>query len=180
MRSVRLCLPAVFLVLLGGCSVAPDVSVRVTIADGQVIEVPLTTMPPPPTDGIVTIENFQFAPFDMGKDKPKAITFTYVVRLADGSKPANLLVEDFTEQPVLPILQDPKPLLVREHFVGGASRPFAPQDEHVKWILNLDNAVRIYRFTVKLADGSTHVLLKPVFVPAQMKSFLWTQLGVKP
>jgi len=37
----------------------------------------------------------------------------------------------------------------------------------------------VYRFTVLLKDGTTHVLLRPIFVPAPMKDFIRSQLGIK-
>jgi hypothetical protein len=157
----------------------PNVSVRVTVADGSTMDVPLTQAPPPVTDGVVSVKNFQFAPWDMGKDKPKAITFTFVVGFAEGAEPASVVVDDFTEQPILEIFADKNAHVVKDHLWGAVTLPFAPQDEHVKWVLNLDNNVRVYRFTIKLRDGTTHVLLRPIFVPAQMKDFMRTQLGVK-
>ena len=176
---LRLAPALVALGLLGACQMQPSVSVRIQAADGQTLDVPLSSAPEPVTDGVVTVKNLQFAPWDMGKDKPKAITFTFVVGFAEGSEPASILVEDFTEQPVITIFDDPKAHTVKDHLWGAVTRPYDPHDEHVKWILNLDNNVRVYRFTVKLRDGTTHVLLKPIFVPAQMKEFMRTQLGVK-
>ena len=170
---------ASLLLAASGCLMQPNVSVRVTVADGSTMDVPLTQAPAPVTDGVVTVKNFQFAPWDMGKDKPKAITFTFVVGFAEGAEPASVVVDDFTEQPILEIFADKNAHVVKDHLWGAVTLPFAPQDEHVKWVLNLDNNVRVYRFTIKLRDGTTHVLLRPIFVPAQMKDFMRTQLGVK-
>ena len=170
---------ASLLLAASGCLMQPNVSVRVTVADGSTMDVPLTQAPAPVTDGVVTVKNFQFAPWDMGKDKPKAITFTFVVGFAEGAEPASVVVDDFTEQPILEIFADKNAHVVEDHLWGAVTLPFAPQDEHVKWVLNLDNNVRVYRFTIKLRDGTTHVLLRPIFVPAQMKDFMRTQLGVK-
>ena len=182
MNPVRASLIPVLASLLlaaSGCLMQPNVSVRVTVADGSTMDVPLTQAPAPVTDGVVTVKNFQFAPWDMGKDKPKAITFTFVVGFAEGAEPASVVVDDFTEQPILEIFADKNAHVVKDHLWGAVTLPFAPQDEHVKWVLNLDNNVRVYRFTIKLRDGTTHVLLRPIFVPAQMKDFMRTQLGVK-
>jgi hypothetical protein len=182
MNPVRASLIPVLASLLlaaSGCLMQPNVSVRVTVADGSTMDVPLTQAPPPVTDGVVSVKNFQFAPWDMGKDKPKAITFTFVVGFAEGAEPASVVVDDFTEQPILEIFADKNAHVVKDHLWGAVTLPFAPQDEHVKWVLNLDNNVRVYRFTIKLRDGTTHVLLRPIFVPAQMKDFMRTQLGVK-
>jgi hypothetical protein len=161
-----------------GCQFAPSVSAKVTTADGETIEVPLESGNTPVTDGIVTVRNFQFAPWDMGPDKPKALTFTFVVGFKEGYEPSSVLVEDFTEQPILQVFSDPKAHPSRNHFWAAVTTPYAPQDPHMNWMLDLDNSIRLYRFTVKLKDGTTHVLLKPMFVPAQMKMFMRTQLGI--
>ena len=167
--------------LVGGssCLMQPSVSVRITVADGSSMDVPLTEVPPPVTDGVVTIRSFQFAPWDMGKDKPKAVAFTIAMAFAAGSAPESIRVEDFTEQPILEIFTDTHARVGKDGLYAGVSKPFAPEDEHVKWIMNLDNNVRVYRFTVKLKDGTTHVLLRPIFVPAPMKDFIRNQLGIK-
>ena len=151
MQSYRLPLAtavAAALLAASGCLLQPNVSVRITVADGTSMDVPFTSIPPPATDGVVTIKNFQFAPWDVGKDKPKSIAFTFVVGFAEGAEPASIVVEDFTEQPVLEIFSDMNAHVVKDHLWGSVSRPFAPQDEHVKWVLNLDNNVRVYRFTI--------------------------------
>jgi hypothetical protein len=172
---------ALLALLVGGssCLMQPSVSVRITVADGSSMDVPLTEVPPPVTDGVVTIRNFQFAPWDMGKDKPKAIVFSFAMAFAAGSAPESIRVDDFTEEPILEIFTDPHGRVGKDGLYGGISKPFAPDDEHVKWIMNLDNNVRVYRFTVKLKDGTTHVLLRPIFVPAPMKDFIRNQLGIK-
>jgi hypothetical protein len=107
------------------------------------------------------------------------MVFNFVIKFEHGATPTSVKVEDVTEDPILEIYHEDHAHLMKKNVWGGTSRPYAPQDEHVKWILTLDNNIRIYRFTVKLADGTTHVLLKPVMVPAYMKDFIRTQLGLK-
>ena len=171
---------ALALVLFGlsACNLQPSVSLKVTDADGEELEVPLSSVPPPVTDGVVTVKSFTFAPWDMGPDKPKALTFSFIVGFADGAVPKSIVIDDFTEQPVLQVFADMNAHVVKDHLWGAVSVPYAPQDEHVKWVLNLDNNVRVYRFTIILKDGSKHVLLKPIFIPSQMKVFMRTQLGI--
>ena len=172
---------ALLALLVGGssCLMQPSVSVRITVADGTSMDVPLTEVPPPVTDGVITIRNFQFAPWDMGKDKPKAIAFSFALGFAAGSAAESIRVEDFTEEPILEIFSDSSVRMGKDGLYAGVSKPFAPQDEHVKWIMNLDNNVRVYRFTVKLKDGTTHILFRPILVPAPMKDFIRNQLGIK-
>jgi hypothetical protein len=165
---------ATALLVLCGCVVRPDVSIRVTTADNQVIDLPLTTAPGPVGDGVVTVHSLQVAPWDMDKDRGKAKTlaFTFVVQFKPGSVPSRISIEDVTEAPILPIYEDKAPKLEKNNMWGAVSSPISPHDEHINWLLTLDNSVRVYRFTVKLADGSTHVVYKSVFLSAQMKNFI--------
>lgn len=172
---------AVATLLLGvGCSMSPDVATIVTIADGTKVDVPLGANSSQPVgDEAMVIKLLQFSPWDMGPDKPKAIAFRFIIEFLKGAQPTSIVIEDVTEDPVELIYQDNHAHLIKGNVWGAGSRPFAPQDEHVKWILTLDNNVRVYRFTVKLADGSVHTLLKPIIIPGFMKDFMRTQLGLK-
>jgi hypothetical protein len=160
-----------------GCQMQPDVAMSVTTADGEKLEVPFNSAPTPVTDGKVTVNSIQFAPWEMNADnKAKSLAFSFLIQFSPGSDPAKIVVEDDTEQPILMIFEDDHPHVVKNNLWAGISRPFAPSDEHVNWVLNLDNNVRVYRVTVTLKDGTTHVLLKPVLIPAGMKSYMQKRL----
>jgi len=166
---------------IAGCVMQPDVSMRVTTADGQKVEVPLSGPPIPTTDGVVTVQQIQFAPWDVDAEhKAKTLAFSFILQFKPGSEPARILIEDDTEEPILTIYESANPRIVKNNLWAGLSRPFSPSDEHVNWVLNLDNSVRVYRVTVKLKDGTTHVLLKPVLVPASMKNFMQKRLETTP
>jgi hypothetical protein len=181
--SAALALAAMVLV---SCSMEPEVAMAVTTADGQRLEVPLSAIPPPVTDGLVSVNAIQFAPWELdAQNKAKTVAFSFVIGFKPGSIPTSILIEDDTEQPILEIYKSDNPKIIKDpkdplkdSLWGGISKPFAPSDEHVNWILNLDNNIRVYRVTVVLKDGTTHVLLKPVFVPANMKSFMRKRLEV--
>jgi hypothetical protein len=166
------------------CSMQPDVAMAVTTADGVRLEVPLSAAPPPVTDGVVSVNAIQFAPWELDADnKAKTVAFSFVIGFKPGNPPARIKIEDDTEQPILEIfstdspktVKDPKDPL-KDELWGGVSKPFAPSDEHVNWILNLDNNIRVYRVTAILKDGTTHVLLKPIFIPSGMKSYMRKRL----
>jgi hypothetical protein len=159
---------------LAGCVVRPDVSIRVTTADNKVIDLPLTTAPVPVGDGVVTVQSLQVSPWEIDKavGKAKTLDFTFVVQFQAGSAPARIIIEDVTEAPIMPIFEDKDPKLVKNNLWGAVTSPINPHDEHINWLLTLDNSVRVYRFTVKMKDGSTHVVYKPVYLSAQMKNFI--------
>jgi hypothetical protein len=162
---------------LAGCVMSPDIAMSVTTADGQKIEVPFNTAPPPTTDGVVTVLQLQFAPWDVDEQhKAKTLAFSFLVQFKPGTEPAKILIEDDTELPILTIFESDTPKIVKNNLWAGVSRPFAPSDEHVNWVLNLDNNIRVYRVTVILTDGSKHVILRPVMVPTSMKTFMQKRL----
>jgi hypothetical protein len=151
----------------------------VVTADGDKIDVPLNTAALPTTDGTMTVKVFQFSPWDVAKDKPKEITFSVIIEFSQGAELNGIKIEDVTEAPKETIYEDKTAKLVKKNVWGAVSRPYAPQDEHVNWILTVENSVRIYKFTATLKDGSVHTVLKPMFVPANVKEFMRTQLGLK-
>jgi hypothetical protein len=167
------------LLLGAGCVMQPNISLSVVTADGDKLDVPLNTAAGPASDGTMTVKVFQFSPWDVAKDKPKEITFSMIVEFVPGAELNGILVEDVTDSPKQTIYEDKNAKIVKNNVWGVVSRPFAPQDDHVNWILTVENSVRIYKFTAHLKDGTTHVVLKPLFVPANVKEFMRTQLGLK-
>jgi hypothetical protein len=164
-------------IALAGCLMQPEIAMSVTTADGQKLEVPFNSAPAPVTDGVVTINALQFAPWELDADKKaKSLAFSFLIQFAPGAVPTKIVIEDDTEVPILLIFEDDNPHIVKNNLWAAVSRPFAPSDEHVNWVLDLDNNVRVYRVTVKLKDGTTHVLLKPILIPAAMKSFMRRRL----
>jgi len=162
---------------LAGCNMQPEVAMSVTSADGQKLEVPYNAPQAVVTDGVVTVEQLQFAPWEMDANgKAKNLAFSFLLKFETPAQPAKIVIEDDTQLPILPLFEDDAPKLVRVNFWAALSKPFAPSDEHVNWVLDLDNNVRVYRLTVTLKDGSVHVLLKPVLVPAAMKAFIRNKL----
>jgi hypothetical protein len=184
MRPRLILRTAAFFLSLGllaqsGCVMQPTISLSVTTADGEKLDVPLNEAAGPATDGTMTVKVFQFSPWNVAKDKPKEITFSMIVEFVPGTELKGILVEDVTDTPIEMIYSDPKATIVKNNIWGAVSKPYAPQDEHVNWVLTVENSVRIYKFTAKLGDGTTHTVLKPLFVPSNVKEFMRVQLGLK-
>ncbi len=150
-------------------------SANITTGDGVQMEVPLTTAPAQVGDDSVVVKRFQFAPWTMGTGK--GLAFAFQLQFKHGAEPAEVAVDDVSDTPILNIFNDKAPILVKDTW-NAVTPPHNPADEYAKWIMSLENSVKVYRFTVKLKDGTTHVLRYPVFAPANMKAFMRTQLGV--
>jgi hypothetical protein len=163
---------------LSGCNMKPDVAMSVTTADGQTLQVPLSLANTPVTDDRVTLKALQFAPWEVEGGVAKTVAFSFIIGFKPGDAPSKIVIEDDTENPILMIFEEDHPKIVKDNLWAGVSRPFSPSEDQVSWILNVDNNVRVYRVTVTLTDGSTHVLLKPVFIPSQMKYMMRKHLGL--
>jgi hypothetical protein len=162
---------------IGGCLMQANYSAMVTTADGATVEAPLGDSKLNVTDGTITVNRFQFVP-QLLPDKSKGIVMTFEADFKDGALPSSIVVEDVSEAPILQVLYEAKPKMIKEtHWIGVTTAKHL-DDVTYEWMLNLDNTVRVYRFTITTADGKTHVLRVPVFVPGQMKYFIRTQLGV--
>jgi len=163
-------------VAVAGCLMQPSYSAKVTTADGALIEVPLSTGRMDIRDDEISVKVFQFLPWTIEKDK--GLAYAFQLEFKAGSKPVAVSVDDVSDTPILSIYTDNAPVLHKNNIWAGISPPHRATEDTVKWILNMDNTVKVYRFTVKLADGTTHVLRYPIFAPAYMKAFMRGQLGV--
>ncbi len=173
------CLPCLLAaVSLGaaGCLMQASFTGNVTTADGVKLDVPLTVAKQDVHDDAVSVKNFQFAPWKM--EDGKGVAFAFQLKLVHGTKPLSVAVDDVTEAPILSLFTDKAPILSKDNLWSGVSPPHHAVDEYAKWMMTLENSIRVYRFTLKLEDGTTHVLWYPIFVPTNMKAFMRSQLGV--
>lgn len=163
---------------VSGCVMQPEYSIKITTGDNVVMEVPVTGSTVLNTgDEAMKIVNFRFVP--LSKEQQKAMGYLFDVEFLGGNRPTSIVVDDVSDQPILNIIEDPAPKLINTvHWIGN-SKPYNPADEHMNWVSSLDNGVRVFRFTVQLKDGTTHVLRLPILMPANTKLIFRAELGVK-
>jgi hypothetical protein len=159
-----------------GCLIQGNYSAKVTTADGVQIDVPLSREPVVVDDGTVSVKKFLFQPLPM--DKGKGLALAFMLEFKQGAKPVAIQVDDISDTPILSVHTDNAPALSNKNMWSAGTPPRGSADDLVKWIMTLENTVKAYRFTVRLADGTTHVLRYPIFAPAPMKAYMRAQLGV--
>jgi hypothetical protein len=163
---------------VSGCLLQADYSIKITTGDDVVMEVPVTAKTQiNASDDAVKVVNFRFVP--LSKDLDKAMGYLFELQFLGGSRPSSILVDDVSEAPILSILEDKAPKMIKNDHWVGTSMPYNPADVHLAWVTTLDNGVRVFRFTVKLTDGTTHVLRLPILMPANTKGIFRYELGIK-
>jgi hypothetical protein len=171
------------LLLAAGCLMQPSFSAKISTADGQEIEAPLGQKNLDIGDGAVEVVRFQYTPF-VFPDKTRGILMSFEADLKGGARPSSIVIVDVTEAPIIPIYASKAvPVLKDGHRWLAATEPDHITEARYHFLENLDNSVRVYRFTFTMADGSIHVLWVPIFVPGEMKGFMRKQMetpGVNP
>jgi hypothetical protein len=165
----RILVAASLVAFLGasGCVMEQNYDARVTTAEGEVIEVPLAPHPVNETDGVVTLFLFQYAPMTL-PDGTKRLEIKFDAGFVKGAQPARIVVRDISEAPIMTILDDRSPAMDGAVW-RGKTVPLGAADDALKFMTNIDNSIRIYRFTFTLVDGSVHVLTLPIMVPGYLK-----------
>ena len=162
--------------LFAGCATG-DYAYVSTISTGERIQIPLERgSPTMAKKGTLTVRNAALIPNIVTKDKE----LQYLFALIDsGTVPLkSVRVEDVTEAPALLMAEDLEPKVVN-HRWSMTSRMFKADEPALAWIAHLDNSMRIYRFTVVKADGSTTTLDQGWMVPGWAKVPMRAALGLK-
>jgi hypothetical protein len=169
-RSAKAILVAASLAALAGvsgCVMEQHFDARVTTADGEVIDVPLPQGKLNVTDGAVTVFLFQYTPVVL-PDGAKRMEIRFDAGFTKGFKPKSIVVRDISEAPIMTLVDDRAPAL-NGYVWQGKTVPLGPSDDIIKFMANIDNSIRIYRFTITMVDDSVHVLTVPIMVPGFLK-----------
>jgi hypothetical protein len=108
----------------------------------------------------------------------KEIVCTFQLIVKSGHAPKRILIEDMTEDPVRVVVDDPAPKLDAANHWKLTTPVLDAKDPIFAWLTQLDDTIRVYRFTVTLADGSQVVLKQPQMYPVFMKQLIRKMLGM--
>jgi hypothetical protein len=173
------CAAVAALFACAGCLMEGVYDVQVTTAEGDVVDVPMTPSPIHISDGVVTVDLFQYAPVTL-PDGTNRLDIRCQAVFSGNARPSSVLVRDVTEAPIITVIDDSAPALAKGNRWSGMTRPLGPADDEIRWMANIDNSIRIYRFTFTLADRSVHVLSVPVIVPAVLKDVFRARFSAPP
>jgi hypothetical protein len=156
----------------GGCATG-DLAMMATIAGGQKIRVPISR------NGVeLTNEagiQINTATFTLNADKK--IVFVFEFTDSRHRAMSKVRVEDVSDQEPLPMVESDQPKLSARGQWHGESEPLALGDRRLGWMATLSNTLRVFRFTLTLADGQTLVIHQGGLFSAPMKSAVRQALG---
>jgi hypothetical protein len=131
--------------------------------------------------GPILEENADFRTTGMpslAPDKVKGtIDYEFGLEMKSDAPPRSVKVEDFSEDPIVLLLQDDAPHLTKRVWKGSILQ-IDGKDKRLGWLSSLDDSVRVIRFTVVLADGSVSTLNQAVSYPAFYKEIIRKSLGL--
>jgi hypothetical protein len=87
--------------------------------------------------------------------KSKQAHYDFVFRqLNKGDQPTYVKVEDVTDDTSQTLVEDRQPVLKDERW-SGRTPVMTPDESNAKWLFELENSIRVYRFTILTARGRT-------------------------
>ncbi len=93
-------------------------------------------------------------------------------------RPIRVKVEDVTDDTALLLTDDRAATLTDGHWQWqGEAMTF--DAANAKWLFELENSIRIYRFTIETANGSEWILYEAASYPAFVKTYLRQELGLE-
>jgi hypothetical protein len=149
-------LPLLFVVglcLLSGCTTG-SYWVNVPVSGGDTV--PLELIP----GGVRNAENDDFkidAAVMQFDPKVKSATYLLAFEVKRGAAPRSVKVEDISDEAPATLFQTDQVKLEKDLWkVRTAS--FVPDQQNSKWIYQIENTIRVCRFTIVTADGRSEVL----------------------
>ena len=172
----RLFLPlCVALGLLAGCATG-TISIKMPISGGDIVPLELGK------GGFVHAENDDFKiekALIVLDGKTKQGTFSAEFLAKTGRTPQSVEVVDVSDDTPKPFTTDTHPTLNKDQKWTWQSDPFTPDPANAKWLFEIENSVRVYRFTIVTSDGRRLVMYEGASYPAFIKTYIRKQMGLE-
>lgn len=158
-----------------GCATG-DYAYVTTVATGERIHIPLERgTPVPARKGDITIA---FAALVPTVSANKELGYFFGLEDKNPTPPKSIRVEDISDEHPVLMGEDLDPKLTN-HRWSLKSRMFKGAEPEMLWIANVDNSMRVFRFTITAQDGTTTVLDQGWMVPGWAKAPMRQALGLK-
>lgn len=163
------------LLALTGCATG-EYSMLVTVVGGEKVRVPLSRAGVVFTeeDGI-RIESATILPTE---DK-KQVFLDFAFSDSRARALQKVTVEDIADDASVVLVEDAKPELVKGRWHAVTPSYSSAAERPIKWLLQLDKSVRVYRFTLVFADGRKVTLNQGTIFPDGLKVTIRHMLGEK-
>lgn len=112
-----------------------------------------------------------------GKEKVTAYEFGF--EDTSGLPLKSVRVDDVSDKTEIPLLDDQAPELKNKLYWLGTTKPFDAESPEIYWLPYLDDTTRVFRFTVKRANGQEIVLYQAWYVPSFIKAGVRAALGLE-
>jgi len=99
----------------------------------------------------------------------KELTYRFLCRVVNNQEPKKVVVQDISEENAEILVTDDHPKLEKSLWAG-QSAPKNKSDPQVAFLRNDHDSVRVYRFTITLADGREVTVDQALFYWGVMKS----------
>lgn len=146
------------------------------IAGGQSITINFSKQGPVPgEDAAVRL----FDPnLQINRRNLKVVRYLFRFVEKTGKRPLEVKVEDVSDDQPYTWVLDRHPQ-VQNGTWAWLTPAFSPKSAKLAWIQEIDDSVRVFRFTIRQNDGTTDVLYAGANFPAYEKQFLRIQFGLE-
>lgn len=108
----------------------------------------------------------------------KTIHYAFEFAVKAGLAVREVTVQDMTDDPIQVLAHDTAPVLAKNHWKF-STPPLDPKAHGLEWLIQLDETIRVFRFTVILGDGTKVVLDQPAVEPVVIKQLIRKMLGIE-
>jgi len=160
--------------LAGGCATG-QYSMVTTVATGETVRVPLEK------GGAVLVEQdgVKIVGVHVTLSPDKKLVFGFDFDVAPARPLRRVQVADISEAPVAAWVDDAQPALTPAGRWHAETAPADAQDPRLAWLGSVSDSMRIFRFTLTLADGKTVTIDQGQLYGSALKAAMRMALGEK-
>jgi len=166
---------AALLVIFAGCATSQAPSVRIRTSSGEKITVDMSrggAVGPESKDLKITAAMFEINP------KIKKGLYVFGIDFKTEAMPRSIKVEDVSDEKARTLV-DESNLKIEKRAWRFACQPMGLEEKTLRWVHEIDESFRVYRFTVTYDDGRLVEQYHATFYPSFAKAYLLHQLSAE-